>query len=66
MKKFNVTVQYSHESFGGYTHRDGSEIFLVEARNHDSARKKALKIARSKTNYECSANCIEELNWNEN
>ena len=46
MKKFKVTIKYSHESFGVYYHNDGSKIFEVLARNADSAGKKALKIAR--------------------
>jgi hypothetical protein len=46
MKTYVVQIQFSHESFGGYEHNDGSEQFEVTARNEKSARTKALKQAR--------------------
>lgn len=46
MKTFVVTVSFSHEPFGGYDHNDGSKEYTVCARNADSAKKKALVLAK--------------------
>ena len=48
MKKFIVTIELSHESFGGYDHKDGTETYEVDARNEASARKKAMKLSKNK------------------
>lgn len=42
MKDYIVTVNFSHESYGGYDHNDGDEEFHVRARNEKSAKTKAL------------------------
>jgi len=41
MRKYNITFEMFHESFRGYDHRDGPKVVSVEARNQDSAIKKA-------------------------
>lgn len=43
MKTFIVKFWLEHESYSGYNHRDGCREFTVEARNIDSAIKKAKK-----------------------
>ena len=46
MKNFIVEIEFSHESFGGYDHKDGTRQYEVKAKTADSARNKALKLAR--------------------
>jgi len=46
MKTFIVTIQLSHESYNGYDHKDGHLNYEVKARNADSARNKAKKLAK--------------------
>lgn len=43
MKTYVVEVEWFRESFGGYDHRDGTETLKIQARNDDSAEKKARK-----------------------
>lgn len=43
MKKYRVTYETFHESFGGYDHSDGKEVIFVEARNFVCANNKAKK-----------------------
>ena len=43
MKKWEVTLNIGHESYGGYDHKDGDETHLVDALNRTSAVKKAKK-----------------------
>lgn len=43
-KKFIVTFLIEHESYNGYTHKDGERSFEVEAINSKSAEKKAHKL----------------------
>jgi len=47
MKNYIVNIQFSHESFGGYDHIDGVSGYTVWSRNEESAKKKAMKIAKS-------------------
>ena len=42
-KQYIVTVELSHESFGGHDHKDGNAYYEVVAMNEASASKKALK-----------------------
>lgn len=44
MKKFKVQFLTYHESYNGYDHSDGWQEYIVEARNGDSAEKKAMKL----------------------
>ena len=41
-KRFIVTMQLWHESFGGYNHRDGEKTIEVLAKNEESACDKAV------------------------
>ncbi len=62
MKQFHVKIQYSHESYGGFDHKDGIEGFLVKARDEKSARKKALAEADKKNpSYEKKIILVETL-----
>jgi hypothetical protein len=44
MKKYSVKFHTYHESYNGYDHSDGWKEYTVEARNDESAKKKALKL----------------------
>ena len=44
MKKFKVGLALGHESYNGYDHKDGVHEYTVEARNSESAIKKAKKL----------------------
>ena len=46
MKEFIATVEISHESFGGYTHKDGQETYIVRAKNKTSAVSKVKRHIR--------------------
>ena len=59
MKNFNVTFTLTHESYNGYTHRDGKRSFPVEARNRGSAIKKARKQVDACYDVVCTQ--IEEI-----
>ena len=47
MKKWKVEFLLYHESYNGYDLCDGWETYHVEARNSDSAIKKARKLVES-------------------
>ncbi len=53
MKTYTVTVELSHESFGGYDHKDGRYDYVVTAKDRGDAKKKALKISKSKGGGYC-------------
>lgn len=44
MKTFDVTLTLYHESYNGYDLCDGKETYTVQARNPESAIKKARKL----------------------
>jgi hypothetical protein len=47
MKTYKISFLVYHESYNGYDHCDGwSSEYVVEARNSDSATKKAEKLWR--------------------
>lgn len=53
MKTFKVTVAFSHESFGGYNHKDGTSDYFVQAKNSKSAKNKVKKyLSRNAPNYQ--------------
>lgn len=53
MKDYIVTIKYSHESFNGYDHNDGTKDFEVKAINRKVAGKKALKLAQKEGGGYC-------------
>lgn len=60
MKTYFVTIKFSHESFGGFDHNDGQKDYTVRARDRESAKKKALTLARKGTNCDCSVESVDE------
>jgi hypothetical protein len=62
MKKFHVRVALSHESFGGFDHKDGVDIFVVDAKDKKSAEKKALAESKKKSPlYHREIETVEEI-----
>ena len=59
-KPYFVTIEFSHESFGGYEHKDGRKDYTVRALNRESAKKKALILARKGTNCDCTVISVNE------
>ena len=51
MKTYKVKFSVEHESYNGYTHNDGWRSVVVEARNSDSAIKKATKVFHKRFGY---------------
>jgi hypothetical protein len=58
VKKWEVKFLLYHESYNGYDHCDGWESYNVEARNWESATKKARKLVRSC--YSIRNTCVSE------
>lgn len=43
MKTYIVVIECGHESFNGYDHKDPDRTYTIQARNEQSAKKKATK-----------------------
>jgi hypothetical protein len=43
MKTYKITANLFHESFGGYTHFDGKQVYLILAGSKKSAENKVHK-----------------------